>query len=204
MVSRWYKRLFHVVLSLLILVLLSPIILLKGSGLFYPSHIEEKSKTTLNQEQVFEVDVSLNQADLVTLLNDRSTHMTYPFHVQNKETTFELVYPISYLGMTTEARVSLQPAHTTEGDLILTLKEAALGRIELPNRLILQLLNETPIKQYMTIQPSDEQIMITSEQLSEWIGYRIKMIEMNQNQQTYQLKCWLPRTILTQSEVTTH
>lgn len=137
----------------------------------------------ISTEDSVSFTIKTNKKDVNKLIDyyiRKESSSDFEYNVYLDESEVVLIGKIPILGMIIDMKMTFKPTALKNGDLLLKQNQFSLGRFHLPVPVLLKIIEESyPFPEWITIQPNQQQIYVSLNQMKLKNDNRLKIQEFD-------------------------
>lgn len=169
-----WKRLFLLLLGFNLVVMVILLILVN-----MPIKDQNVPEKAISTEESVSFTINTNKKDVNKLIDyyvRKESSGDFEYKVYLDENGVVLLGEIPILGMMIDMKMNFEPTTLKNGDLLLKQNQFSLGRFHLPVPVLLKIIEESyPFPEWITIQPNQQQIYVSLNQMELKNDNRLKV-----------------------------
>lgn len=173
-----WKRLFILLLGFNLVVMVILLILVN-----MPIKDQNVPDQVISTEDSVSFTIKTNKKDVNKLIDyyiRKESSSDFEYNVYLDESEVVLIGKIPILGMIIDMKMTFKPTALKNGDLLLKQNQFSLGRFHLPVPVLLKIIEESyPFPEWITIQPNQQQIYVSLNQMKLKNDNRLKIQEFD-------------------------
>lgn len=173
-----WKRLFILLLGFNLVVMVILLILVN-----MPIKDQNVPDQVISTEDSVSFTIKTNKKDVNKLIDyyiRKESSSDFEYNVYLDESEVVLIGKIPILGMIIDMKMTFKPTALKNGDLLLKQNQFSLGRFHLPVPVLLKIIEESyPFPEWITIQPNQQQIYVSLNQMKLKNDNRLKVQEFD-------------------------